>query len=154
MLKKDDCTLSPDVYKKVRREAKRILNEANAIGRFPTPVADIMDVAKVEVVDDNILDESFLSKIRRKAGRALKRAIAATLGLLDVKGRFVFVDRTVHAVRQTFIKIHETGHFIMAWQRKLYSFVEDCEKTISPEIEDHYFSLIHLRKNQRIMTLG
>ncbi|BBO77476.1 hypothetical protein DSCW_48930 [Desulfosarcina widdelii] len=138
MLKKDDCTLSHSVYEKIRREAKRILIESNAIGRFPTPVADIMDVAKVEVVDDNILDEGFLSKIRKKAGRALKKAISVTLGVLDVKGRFVFVDKTVHAVRQTFIKIHEAGHFIMAWQRKLYSIVEDCEKTISTEIEDHF----------------
>jgi hypothetical protein len=138
MLKKDDCTLPHDVYEKVRREAKRILTESNAIGRFPTPVADIMAVARVEVVDDDILDEGFLSKLRRKAGKALKRAISATLGLLDVKGRFVFVDRTVHAVRQTFIKIHEAGHFFMAWQRKLYSLVEDCEKTIAPEIDDHF----------------
>ena len=138
MLKKDDCTLSLDDYEKVRREAKRILIESNAIGRFPTPMADIMAVARVEVVDDNILDEGFLSKLRRKAGRALKRAISATLGLLDVRGRFVFVDKTVLAVRQTFIKIHEAGHFVMAWQRKLYSLVEDCEKTIAPEIDDHF----------------
>jgi len=138
MLKKDDCTLAPGDYKKVRREAKRILIKSNAIGRFPTPVADIMSVAKVEVADDDILDEGFLSKYRRKAGKALKRAISATLGLLDVKGRFVFVDKTVHAVRQTFIKIHEAGHFFMAWQRKLYSIVEDCQKTISPEVEDYF----------------
>ena len=97
-----------------------------------------MAAANVEVVDDNVLDEGFLVKLRRKASKALKRAISATLGLLDVKGRFVFVDKTVHAVRQTFIKIHEAGHYFMVWQRKMYSVVEDCEKTISPEIEDHF----------------
>ena len=26
----------------------------------------------------------------------------------------------------------------MAWQRKLYLYVEDCEKTISPEVDDHF----------------
>lgn len=135
---KDDCTLPPADYVKVRSEAKRLLDKSGAFGRFPTPVPDIMTAANVEVVDDNVLDEGFLAKIRRKASRALKRAISATLGLLDVKGRFVFVDKTVHAVRQTFIKIHEAGHYFMAWQRKLYSIVEDCEKTISPEIEDYF----------------
>jgi Zn-dependent peptidase ImmA (M78 family) len=138
MPKKDDCTLLPDDYEKVRREARQILITANAIGRFPTPVADIMSVAMVKVVDDNILDEGFLTGIRRKAGKALKRAISKTLGLLDVKSQFVFIDKTVHTVRQTFIKIHEAAHFVMAWQRKLFLIVEDCEKTISPEIEDYF----------------
>ena len=135
---KDDCSLAPFNYEKVRSEVKLLLEKAGAFGRFPTPVSDIMAAANVEVVDDNILNEGFLAKIRRKASQALKRAISATLGLLDVKGRLVFVDKTVHAVRQTFIKIHEAGHYFMVWQRKMYSVVEDCEKTISPEIEDHF----------------
>jgi len=138
MKKKDDCTISPEDYLKVRREAHRILLKSDAIGRFPTPVKDILSAAKIEVVDDDILNEGFLSKLKRKAGKALKRAIAKTLGLLDVKERLVFIDRTVHAVRQTFIKIHEVGHYFMVWQRKLYAVVEDCEKTISPDVEDYF----------------
>jgi hypothetical protein len=138
MIKKDDCTLQLSDYEKVRREAKRILIKASAFGRFPTPIADILSIAKMQVVDENILDESFLTKIRRKAGNALKRAISKTLGLLDVKSHFIFIDKTVLAVKQTFIKIHETAHFLMSWQRDLFLIVEDCEKSISPEIEDYF----------------
>ena len=55
-----------------------------------------------------------------------------------MKSRFVFIDKSVYAARQTFIKVHEAAHYVMAWQRKLYAIVEDCEKTISPEIDDYF----------------
>jgi hypothetical protein len=115
-----------------------MLNESGALGRFPTPVADIMAAAKVTVVQENVLDTGFLARMRKKASSALKRALSKVLGLLDVGGQLVFIDRGVLLVKQTFLKLHEAGHTVMPWQRDIYAVVEDCEKTLAPEIADQF----------------
>lgn len=138
MRKPDDSCLWPEQYAKVRKEAERLLVEAGALGRFPTPVAEIMEAAKVEEVQEDVLNESFLAKMRRKAGDRLKRALSKVIGLFDAGARLVLIDRTIHIVKQTFVRLHETAHGFMAWQRKMYSVVEDCEKTLDPEIADQF----------------
>ena len=42
------------------------------------------------------------------------------------------------AVKQTFLKLHETAHAVLPHQRKLYAFVEDCEKTLSREVSEQF----------------
>lgn len=138
-MKPDDSSLTPREYAKVKREAERMLAEADALGRFPTPISDILATAGVEVAPAEELDESFLNWIRKKAGgtgATLKRALSKVLGLFDAKSRLIFVDRTVLAVKQAFIKLHETGHAVLPWQKDIYGVIEDCEKTLSPEISD------------------
>jgi Zn-dependent peptidase ImmA (M78 family) len=58
--------------------------------------------------------------------------------VLDAVARLVYIDRTVLVVKQTFLKLHETAHAFMPWQRDLYRVVEDCEKTISPEMSEQF----------------
>lgn len=136
MRKPDDSSLTPAQYAKVRAEAQRALGKAGAIGRFPTPVADIMAAAEVEEISDDVLSESFLVRMRKKAGAALKRALGKVLGVFDARARLILVDRTLIAARQTFIRLHETGHGFMRWQRDLYAVVEETELTIAPDIAD------------------
>ena len=76
-MRPDDSTLTPQQYSKVRAEAKRALTRADAFGRFPTQVADIMAAAKLVEVEEDILNEDFLAKIRRKTSGVLRRATAS-----------------------------------------------------------------------------
>lgn len=136
MIKPDDSTLSAQQYARVREEAERLLHKADALGTFPTPVAEIMDAGKVAVAPEDVLDEGFLRNIRRKAGKALKSAVSKVLGLFDARDRLVFIDRAVHLVKQTFLKLHETGHAVLPWQRNLYAVIEDGEQELDPDIAD------------------
>jgi len=136
--KPDDSSLTPDQYARVRAEAERALNEAGGLGRFPTPIDDIVAAAKVEEVKEDVLNESFITKLRRQASGALKGALSKVIGLLDAKARLIFIDRSLHIVKQTFVRLHETGHAFMAWQRDLYAIVEDCEQTIDPALADQF----------------
>ena len=138
MRRPDDSSLTPDQYSRVRREAERVLREAGAMGVFPTPVESVMTAAKVKEVPDEVLDEGFLRRMRAKAEGSLKRALSKVLGLFDARGGLVFIATGINAVRKTFIRLHETGHGFMAWQRKMYALVEDCEKSLSPEIADQF----------------
>ena len=90
MRKPDDSTLTPQQYAKVRAEARRALEAAGALGRFPTPVDDVMAAAGVREVYEDVLNESFLAKMRKKAGAALKSALSKVLGLFDARDGLVF----------------------------------------------------------------
>ncbi|RZJ46650.1 MAG: ImmA/IrrE family metallo-endopeptidase [Brevundimonas sp.] len=141
MRKPDDSSLTPGQYAEVRSAAERALKEAGALGCFPTPIDDIMAVAKVEEVKEDVLNESFVAKIRREVSEisgALKSALSKVMGLFDARSRFVFIDRSLGLVRQTFIRLHETGHAFLPWQRDLYLVVEDCEQTIDPHLADQF----------------
>jgi hypothetical protein len=135
-VKKDDFSLSPEELERVRVEARSALERANAFGRLPTPVADILSAAKLTVVDDEALDDGLLARFRRKATGALKTALSKVLGLFDAQAWLIHVDRGLMAVKQTFIKLHEAGHGLLIWQRKMYAVAEDCKLTLTDEVED------------------
>lgn len=134
MRKPDDATLSVGQRAKVRAEAERALREAGAFGIFPTPVNRIMAVAKVEEVQDHVLDEGFLSKLRADAGGAIKSALSKVLGLFDAKAGLVFLDHTLMKVKKTFVRLHEAAHGFLPWQRSMYALVEDCEHALDSDV--------------------
>jgi len=132
--KTDDCSLSAQQRALIQRHARLALEKADAIGVFPTPIEAVMEAAKVVVADQDALAEGFLQKIRRNAGAALRRALSKVLGVLDVVARVIYLDRTLYVVKQTFLKLHETAHAVLPWQRDIYAVTEDCEMTLAPEI--------------------
>ncbi|MBL4580202.1 MAG: ImmA/IrrE family metallo-endopeptidase [Gammaproteobacteria bacterium] len=136
MIKPDDCSLTPDQYKKVKDEAIRALTQAEALGVFPTPIEDIMAAANIEEVKEDVLNESFITKLRKEAGSALRRAVKKVIGLFDARSGLVFIDQSLMAVKKTYVRLHETGHAFMAWQRQMYAVVEDCESTLSPDVAE------------------
>ena len=137
--KADDSTLSPADYARIRAQARRALQEAGALGHFPTKVADIMSVARVVEVQDDVLgDAGFLTRMRRKAGTALKSALSKVLGLFDAPGGLVFIDRSMQLVKQTFVRLHEAAHAFLPWQRPMYAVVEDCEQSLAPDVADMF----------------
>jgi Zn-dependent peptidase ImmA (M78 family) len=125
--------LTPGQWARVRKEAERALREAGALGVFPTPIAQIMAVAKVEEVKEDVLNPNFIAKLRAKAeqaGQAVKRALTKVIGLFHASAGLVFISKTLIAVKKRFVSLHEAGHGFMPWQRPMYALVEDCEKAL------------------------
>jgi hypothetical protein len=137
-VKRDDCTLSPADLESVRCHADRLLREADAIGRLPTPVADLVAAARLEVARDVSLDQGFLGRLYRKVTAPIRRAIDKVLGLLDRRDRTIYLDQTVHKNKEPFLCLHETGHEFLPWQRDTFSLLEDCQQTLDPEVQDHF----------------
>lgn len=130
MRRPDDCTLSPGQRLRVRKEAERALREAGTFGIFPTPMDRIMAVAKVKEVKEDVLSPSFLSKMRAKAGDAVKRAVNKVLGLFHASEGLVFLNQTMLAVKKRFVGFHEAAHGFLPWQRPMYALVEDCDRAL------------------------
>lgn len=139
----DDSLLDANQLVTVQRHADRLLREASAIGRFPTPVGDLLEAAKLIVVDDAVLDENALrqflnkAKARVRGGIAtIKSALSKVLGLYECHERLVVIDNDTPKPRVPFIKLHEAGHGTMPHQNKVYHLIHDCEKTLDNEIAD------------------
>ncbi len=113
-----------------------MLIRADALGRFPTPVDEVLSAARLEVVPEDLADMPFMERLRKKAIGGLKRAFSKVLGIFDVKAGLIFIDRTVQVVKQRFIKLHELGHSFLVWQRDAYAVIEDCELTLEPATAD------------------
>lgn len=138
-MRPNDSNLTPEQCRAIRAHALRALETADALGRLPTPVTDVMEAAKLIVADEDELSESFVEKIRNnviRAKKVLKKAISKIFGVLDVPGRIVYIHKAVPAIKRVFLKLHETGHSVIPWQRDVYCAIEDCEKTLAPEIAD------------------
>jgi hypothetical protein len=135
----DDVTLTPSQYARVRKEAERALRQAGALGILPTPVDQIMAVARVVEVKEDVLSLGFLEKFRARvaaAGQAVKRAVTKVLGLFHASDGLVFINQSLMVVKKRFVGFHEAGHGFLPWQRPMYAIVEDCEKTLDGDTAD------------------
>ncbi len=139
MTRPDDSLLDLNQLATVQRHADRLLREASAIGRYPTPIDDLLVAAKLTVVDDELLNDGILQQFAKKAKAGLatiKSALSKVLGLFEANDRLVLIDRNAPKPRVPFIKLHEAGHGTLPHQSKVFQLIHDCEKTLDHEIAD------------------
>jgi Zn-dependent peptidase ImmA (M78 family) len=123
----------------VRQEAECALRQAGTFGILPTPLAEIMRIARVREVEKDVLNPSFVTKMigrAEKTGQAIKRALAKVAGLFCAIDGLIFIDRTLMAVRQRFVRLHECAHGFLPWQRPMYALVEDSQQALDPDTAD------------------
>lgn len=139
MQRPDDSSLTPGQLARIRKEAERALREASVLGVLPTPVEEVMAVARVREVEEDVLNPGFVARLMNKAeqaGQAIRRALSKVIGLFHASDGLVFIDQTLMLVRKRFVRRHEAAHGFLPWQRPMYAVVEDCEKTLDPETAD------------------
>jgi hypothetical protein len=136
MVRPDDSSLTSSQLARVRKEAERALQKAGTLGVLPTPVDEIMRVACVREIEEDIHNPSFIAKIMakaHKAGQAVKHALSKVLGLFLASEGLIFIDRTLMVVRQRFVRLHESAHGFLPWQRPMYALVQDGENALDPD---------------------
>lgn len=142
MTRPDDSTLLAAELLAVEARARLSLDKAAAWGRFPTPVDDILLAANLRVAPKGLFDaSSFLAYAKKKAAgamHALKAAISKVLGIYDANEQIIHIDDSVVASKQSFLKLHETGHHELPTHRKIFSLFQDCEQTLAPAIADQF----------------
>jgi hypothetical protein len=140
--KADDSSLDPAQRRAVEARARNLLDRAGGWDRFPTPVDDLLQAASLQVAPSSAFDPAqILSYLRGKAadvGHRLKSAISKVLGLYDAAESIIHIDDTVVESKQTFLKLHETGHHEIPTHRKLFQIFQDCERTLDPATADAF----------------
>ena len=103
------------------------------MGVVPTPLDEILTAARVQEIHEDVLNDSFLTILRRKADNKLKLALSKVLGVFDAVASLIFVDQALAPVKKRFVSLHEAAHGFLPWQRSMYRIVEDCDKSLDPE---------------------
>jgi len=55
-----------EAAEEIRQQVDQLLMAADAYGRFPTPVEDIVAAAHLSTADDYVLDDSMIDKAPRR----------------------------------------------------------------------------------------
>jgi len=122
-------------HRDVARLTDRLLREAGAYGRLPTPVDDILAAANLEEDPDTFLSESSIATMPAHLRGVLRRARGKVHAVLDRRTRVVHVNPATDIVgKQAFKRLHETAHDLFPWQHideGRIGFADD-EMTLSP----------------------
>ena len=142
-MKKDDCSITEDDLASIRVRADLLLRKAAAIGVLPTPIADLVSAAELEIEREAVLDKVYLGRIYKSLPNSIKlvpdrikRALDKVSGLLDARDRRIHLDKNLHEKRRAFLSLHETAHDFLPWQKDLYQIMEDSEFVLDLDTSD------------------
>jgi Zn-dependent peptidase ImmA (M78 family) len=116
--------------------AKNILAGARAFGKFPTPVDEAIAYSELSLargIDLSETESSLITVGRSFAGKVSRKI----LGIFDFHNKTIYLDHSQRTSRKNFIKLHETGHGVIPWQKDLLGFLDD-EDTIAAEIKEEF----------------
>lgn len=134
-----------------------ILKESKSLDVFPTPIDKIVqysDLVIAEGIDLKSLEKKYKTFF---FSDALKSGLSKIRGFLDRDEKLIYLDMEQMASRQAFVKLHETGHSVLPWQKKTLQFLDDDETlnlNIKEEFEAeaNYFASITLFQNDRFIN--
>lgn len=108
-----------------------LLRSANAVGRLPTPVDDLVRAAGLRVATQSLLQDAAIRQAPNHLRAAMLRLKSKVKALLDRREREIHVAPEVDLESQrAFKKLHEVTHHILPWQDAL-AYADDA-LTLSP----------------------
>ncbi|MDQ2983077.1 MAG: hypothetical protein M3R70_03990 [Actinomycetota bacterium] len=120
---------------RIAREVERLLAEADARGRLPTPVEDIVAAAGLQRGGDEVFDEATLARAPSELRAAIKGLAGKVRAMLDRREREVYVHPEIQlAGRVNFQTLHEVAHDILPWQSALAYADDDLRLSWSTRI--------------------
>ncbi len=144
--------------KDIENISTEILKSSKALDVFPTPIDKILQYSELIVVDGGIDLKSLEKKHKSHFfSETFKSGWAKIRGFLDRSENLIYVDLDQKVSRQGFVKLHETGHSVLPWQKQILQFLDDDE-TLDPETneefeaEANYFASITLFQNDRFVA--
>lgn len=142
MMRPDDSSLSSSELLKVNSIATKLLHRSDAWGVVPLPLNDVLAAAKLKVAPYSVFDprsiKAYIAAKGTQVAKTIKSAIGKIFGILDASEEIIHIDDSLTPGKQLFLTLHETGHFELPHQRKLFRFFEDSEQELEPSIADQF----------------
>jgi len=125
-------------HKDISQLTDRLLRQADAYGRLPTPVADILAAAELVEAPQTFLSASSIAQAPAHLRGILSRMSGKVHAVLDRRTREVHVNpATDLAGQQAFKRLHEASHDLFTWQHiddGQNGFADD-QWTLSPKTQ-------------------
>ena len=128
-----DGYLSPRDREQIRRHTHALLRRADALGLIPTPLDQVLDVAKLVAAGEIVLEEHERRQLRRVFGSLVDVAISKVQGMIHFRAREIWVSPGLHELRKRFVTAHEIGHHVLPWQRDVIAYLDD-EQRLRPDV--------------------
>lgn len=130
--------LSDRDHRKIRGRTERLLHDADADGRWPTRVDDLVAAADLTEPEESPLDSSVLARAPRYLRKAVELINSGKIrAILDRRERTVHLDPSIsNDGRRSFLRLHEVSHDILEWQRDP-AFADD-DGTLSPQTDRRF----------------
>lgn len=135
-MRKDEKLTSIDEIDKI---AYDILKGSKSFGKLPTPIEEIVKYTELEVNSDKYLNQIPKNYLRRSTDK-LKKALGKIWGLLDRRKKVIYVDSDLIDRKKDFVTLHEVGHEVLPWQRKLFDLFEDDRISLDKDTKDEFES--------------
>jgi len=134
----DNGELSIDDVLEIRQHADTLLKEAGAYGKFPTPTADLVAAAGLKVEHTLFTDERILKRMEAAPAERIKRARGELLGVVDLRGRTIYVSPEIPLGNLPPLVLHETAHAYLRWQRDIYLYAQEGGTELRHDIRDRF----------------
>jgi hypothetical protein len=110
-----------------------ILWKSRSVGVFPTPVDQIVAYCGLNIENINHFHKVPKNYIPKSVD-AFTRMMGKILGAFNTEEKNIYIAPTLPAVKKAFVKLHETGHGVIPWQRAAQ--FEDDDYTLSPDVKE------------------
>ncbi len=121
-----------DSAPEITRLTEQLLRRADADGRWPTPIEDIVAAAQLSEPQESPFSPAVLLHAPKHIRRAIQRLGHGRIrALLDRRERAVYLDPEIeNGGRRSFLRLHEVTHHLLPWQQQLA--YADSDATLSP----------------------
>lgn len=123
-----DSDLSLEVRQEIRAQAVRLLRRSDAIGVFPTPLEQVMEIAGLVAAGEILLDDNERRSLRKKFGGLVDLVLQKLQGVIHFRAREVWVQSELHEMKKRFVVAHEIGHDVLPWQHDLFAYLDDEQR--------------------------
>jgi transcriptional regulator with XRE-family HTH domain len=128
-----DAFLGAPIRADIRSQAEKLLRRADALGIVPTPLDQVMDVAKLVAAGEINLNESERRKLRKIFGALADAVLDKLRGVIHLGAREVWVKPNLHELKKRFVMAHEIGHDLLPWQKETFVYLDD-ENSLRPDV--------------------
>jgi transcriptional regulator with XRE-family HTH domain len=152
-----DLTLSKPEVQVIRDHAAALLREAS-VDAFPTPLDDLMAVAKLVQAGEISLSVNEKRSLRARLGDRWEHALRKLHGLIAFDSGEVWLDPDLVLVKTRFVHAHEIGHHILPAHREI-AYLDDWQSLASDvrdacEREANQASIELLAQGDRLRAVG
>jgi len=149
--------LSPPEVAIIREHAVALLQEAD-VDAFPTPLDDLMAVAKLVEAGEITLSLNEKRSLRARLGDRWQHALRKLQGLIAFDSGEVWLDPDLVLVKKRFVHAHEIGHHILPAHREI-AYLDNWQSLASDvrdacEREANQASIELLAQGDRLRVIG